>query len=361
MMNKKYEDTPITNWFKVKNKDYVASPKYFYYNHSENLINFSVERPKDYYRIGTIRWNNYDTMLNICCSKNTWKFSNKNNSKIRYFRNLVFDKFKRDQISILKSNLQKCVRRKLINPSITTALTLLCLNSSQLLRRLPIIMLEDAMLNNDILLLTWLICAHSKGFSINDFFMLKIINMVHFLAKCELRESYGYLEKFNLKKCNINDLNYNKKNILWALQLRCSYGGMSGDIKMINFFTNKWFNRFNERFILEENPNELNIEDLKIMTLNDIHVSSIDFHCTNIIQYIKNKYPKYSESEIKNSIWYNRSNKNYREYLIDENNLNTQNIQLDTKTINNSNDVWKEISNYVNYISKVILKNYFIT
>ena len=102
------------------------------------------------------------------------------------------------------------------------------------------------------------------------------------------------------------------------------------------------------------------MEDLKIMTLNHIHVSSIDFHCTNIIQYIKNKYPKYSESEIKNSIWYNRSNKNYREYLIDENNLNSQNIQLDTKTINNSNDVWKEISNYVNYISKVILKNYFI-
>ena len=48
--------------------------------------------------------------------------------------------------------------------------------------------------------------------------------MVHFLAKCELRESYGYLEKFNLKKCNINDLYTNQKNILWALQLRCSYG-----------------------------------------------------------------------------------------------------------------------------------------
>jgi hypothetical protein len=360
MIDKKYEDTPITNWFKIKNKDYIPSPKYFYYNHSENLINFSVERPKNYYKIGSIRWNKYDTMLNICCSKNTWKFSNKNKNKITYFRNLVFDKFKKDQIPILKSNLQKCVRRKLINPSISTALTLLCLDSSQLLRRLPIIMLEDAMLNNDILLLIWLVCAHSKGFSINDFFMLKIINMVHFLAKNEFRESYGYLDKFNLKKYKLNDLNNNEKNILWALQLRCSYGGMTGDIRMINFFTKKWFNRFNEQFILEDNPNALNIEDLRIMTLNDIHVSSIDFHCTNIIKFIKNKYPNYSESEIKNSIWYNRSNKNYREYLIDEKNLNTQNIHSDSITIINANDVWKVISDYVNYISKVILKNYFI-
>ena len=136
---------------------------------------------------------------------------------------------------------------------------------------------------------------------------------------------------------------------------------MTGDIKMINFLTKKWFSRFNEKFILEDNPNELNIEDLRIMTLNDIHVSSIDFHCTNIIKFIKNKYPKYSESEIKNSIWYNRSNKNYRNYLLDQNNLNTQNIHSDTSiTIINANNLWKEISNYVNYISKIILKNYFM-
>ena len=48
MTDKKYEDTPITNWFKIKNNVYIASPKYFYYDHYNNIISFSVERPKDY-------------------------------------------------------------------------------------------------------------------------------------------------------------------------------------------------------------------------------------------------------------------------------------------------------------------------
>jgi len=356
MTDKKYEDTSITNWFKIKNIDYIASPKYFYYDHFNNIINFSVERPKDYYKIGSIRWNKYDTMLYICCSKNTRNFSNKNNKKISYFRNLVFDKFKRDQIPILKSNLQKCVRRSLINPSINTALTLLCLDANQLLRRLSIIMLEDVMLNNDILLLIWLTCAHSKGFSINDVLMVKVINMVYFITKSEFRESYDKINNFNLKKYDINKLNLKEQNILWALQLRCSYGGMTGDMEMINYFTKIWYKRFISKFILEDNPNLLKLEDLRIMTLKDIHGSSIDFHCTNIINYIKNKYPKYSEDEIKKSIWNNRSKKNYRDFLRDENNLNASNL-IEYKY---SDNIWDEIANYTKYISKVILRNYFI-
>ena len=159
-----------------------------------------------------------------------------------------------------------------------------------------------------------------------------------------------------MKKYDINKLNLREQNILWALQLRWSYGGMSGDMEMINYFTKIWYKRFSVKFILEDNPNLLKLEDLRIMTLKDIHVSSIDFHCTNIISYIKNKYPKYSENEIKNSIWHNRSKKNYREFLRDENNLNSSNLSI---CIYNDT-IWTEIANYTNYISKVILKNYFI-
>ncbi len=354
MTDKKYEDTPITNWFTVKN--YIHSPKYFYYDYSTNLINFSIERPKDYYRIGSIRWNKYDTMLYICCSSNTWKFSLKNNKKINHFRNITFDKFNKDQIPILKSNLQKCIRRKLTSPSINTALTLLCLDADQLLRRLSIIMLEDVILNNDILLLLWLMCAHSKGFPINDIFMLKIINMVHFLSVSNFRESYKKISDFNLKKVDLNNLCNKKKNILWALQLRCSYGGMNGDMKMINYFTKIWYERFCDNFILEDNPDILKLENIKIISLNDIHVSSVDFHCTNIISYIKNKYPEILDNDIKNSIWYNRSSKNYRKNLIDDKNLNDQNIHNDS----NYDNIWKEIGKYTNYVSKIILRNLFI-
>jgi hypothetical protein len=344
----KYEDTPITNWFKIKNKDHVLSPKYFYYDHLKDNIIFSVERPKNCYNIGTVRWTKYNTMLNICCNKKTWKFANKNNDKINFFRNLAFNNYNRDQIPILKSNLQKCVRRSLVEPSISTALTLLCLDSSQLLRRLPIIMLEDVILNNDILLLIWLMCANSKGFPINDELMLRIINIVHFLASSNIRDSYEKLDTINIKKFKLNELGLKERNILWALQLRCSYGGMFGDMKMINYLTKCWYERFNEKFILDNNPNILKIEDLRLLRFNDIHISSVDFHCTNILICIKNKYSKYNVDEIKKAIWYNRSSLNNKSLIKDHKSLNDQYL-----------DVWQDISKYVNYISKMILKNLF--
>jgi hypothetical protein len=176
------------------------------------------------------------------------------------------------------------------------------------------------------------------------------------MSKSEYREHYEKVNNFNLKKCNFNSLNLREQNILWALQLRCSYGGMKGDIEMINYFTKIWYERFNSKFILEDNCNVLTIEDLRIITLKDIHVSSVDFHCTNIIHLIKNKYPNYSDIEIKNAIWHNRSKKNYRVFLKDDNKLNDKK-QENTQEFSN---IWNEISKYTNYISKVILRNYFI-
>jgi len=338
-----YEDTPITKWFKIKNKDYIMSPKYFYYN-DNNQILFLTERPKKYYRIGSIKWKQYDTILNICCSKKRFNNAHKKSSEINRFRNITSNNYNIKQIPILKSNLQKCIRRSLSDQSRSTALTILCLKSSELLRRLPIIMLEDVILNNDFLFLIWLMCANSKGYPINDNCMLKIINIVNQLALCNSRDLYYKNEDIDIRKLDLSKILEYQKNILWAIQLRKSYGGMKGDMKMLNYFTKKWYDRFKNEYDLIPIINNIQIDQLRLIRFDDIHISSIDFHCTNIINFITNKYPNYENEEIKKAIWYNRSC------------YNNKNINEGKEEINNEyKEIWYKINKYVDFSSKIIL------
>lgn len=62
----------------------------------------------------------------------------------------------------LKSILQKSIRRRAPLPSVRVAMELADKSFGDLIRRLPIIMLEDSFLHEDIGLLVWLMAAESK-------------------------------------------------------------------------------------------------------------------------------------------------------------------------------------------------------
>lgn len=66
------------------------------------------------------------------------------------------------QVPVLKSVLQKSVRRRRPLPAVRVAMELADKSLDDLLRRLPIIMLEDSMLHPDLPLLVWLMVASSK-------------------------------------------------------------------------------------------------------------------------------------------------------------------------------------------------------
>lgn len=340
-----YEDTSITKWFKIKNKDYVQSPKYFYYD-GQN-IEFLLERPKKYYKIGLIKWKEYDTSLSICCSKKVYKYALLNNNEYLNFKNIAENNYNHSQIPIIKSNLQKCIRRSLVNKSIRSALTILCLKPSELLRRLPIIMLEDVELNNNFLFLVWLMCAESKGFPLNDEYMKKILAIVYGLASCKSRDLVYKKDSINIRKQKINNLSVEERNILWSLQLRKSYGGMNGDMKMINYFSELWFNRFSNKYDLVKYE-DIKLDKLRLLRKKDIISPSIDFHCTNIITFIKNKYNDLDEAYIKSAIWFHRSSFNNK-------NINEGKEEIDKEYI----QTWNKISRYVDFSSKIIIKNNF--
>jgi len=68
-------------------------------------------------------------------------------------------------VPLLKSNLQKAIRRKARNAALRTAWWLLCREPTELLRRLPVILCEDTQIEERTFLeLVWLMVATSKGY-----------------------------------------------------------------------------------------------------------------------------------------------------------------------------------------------------
>ena len=67
------------------------------------------------------------------------------------------------KVPVLKSVLQKSIRRRRPLPAVRVAMELADKSWGDLIRRLPIIILEDSILHHDFPLLIWLMVADSKA------------------------------------------------------------------------------------------------------------------------------------------------------------------------------------------------------
>ncbi|KCV70820.1 hypothetical protein H696_03177 [Fonticula alba] len=85
-------------------------------------------------------------------------------------------------VSMLKSHLQKCVRRQRAGLAVQTAKHLATLDMSELLRRLPIIAVEDVAVHFQVPVVIWLMSAHSRGFRLTGAQFDWVLGWVHLLA-----------------------------------------------------------------------------------------------------------------------------------------------------------------------------------
>jgi hypothetical protein len=81
---------------------------------------------------------------------------------------------------VLKSILQKSVRRRRPLPAVRVAMELMDKATGEILRRLPIIILEDSSLHPDFPLLVWTMVAESKVCS----FVLSLLSNCFFQFDC---------------------------------------------------------------------------------------------------------------------------------------------------------------------------------
>ena len=214
--------------------DYDSMCAQFYYDIPINL--------KEVYEVCNIQIKNFSETLILCIDK---KYKDK-------FK--VQKSFYESNLGIMKSHLQKCIRRGETQLAIQTGKYMIEKGQlGELLRRLYIICIEDTILNKHLVTLTWLMCVGNKNYIFDDNMNSWILGFVKQVTEDKFYDHLDYGVEINsvskkdlinyLKKVNKNSLH---KDLIMSLIVRKSYGGMSGDMKMISRYIILWMKRFEE-------------------------------------------------------------------------------------------------------------------
>ena len=206
----------------------------------------------------------------------------------------------------LQSHLQKCVRRMQTYKSIKTAKHLIDLDLTTFIRRLPIIMLEDVCIHESISVIIWLMISIHKGFRIRCEMIKWLLGVVYYLSTEEKKDNYLNKDR---EETDFT-IDHQLKDILYPLRYRKAYGGMKGDMNMIEYYIHELTN-------LRLKPTTDKITLIKLtmdpLPYKEWVYQANDFHCNkSIIPRIKNHFPKYPEEYIQRLIWYFSSSTNLR-------------------------------------------------
>ena len=162
-------------------------------------------------------------------------------------------------VSLLKSMIQKGFRRGVTKKAARLVLELLIRSTEEMLRRLPIIIIEDGLLHAGIPIVVWMMIAQTKGYLSSKWLLSTCVKI--FIEAC----SSGLIDCINYapNDLNITDV-YNldvednatddsrkvdsvvvfnpcpRRTLLISILLRASYGGMVGDMKLLHSAATIW-------------------------------------------------------------------------------------------------------------------------
>jgi hypothetical protein len=233
-------------------------------------------------------------------------------SKIPDIPDIPIIKCKYD-IPLIKSNLQKAIRRCDSQIAVQSTLALIQRSPMELLRRLPIICIEDVTLMDSYPILVWLMMADKDYGKLSKADINIILNIVISLSNCKTYFPYEN-----------NELNYAfthetlqfcpNSNELLSLLYRSEYGGLKGDMQMLKVAIDYYRMHPSEVRKTEYNTINYNAIEREI----EILVEAIDFHPYPNILNILNKLTFINKETIKHCIWFVESGYNTRkQYTID--------------------------------------------
>jgi len=251
-------------------------------------------------------------------------------------------------VPVLKSVLQKSIRRRKPLPSVRVAMELADKARSELFRRLPIIVLEDSTLHPELPLLVWLMVADSRSYIVPDTLMRRVFAIIYQVASCPWTDCVP--RDFISSEGKINNNNSNKVQktpkaamsdngsssseddealLLLSMHVRAQYGGMACDMKMLSLYMDWWRYRFQDLRVvdktttnrlmgLDDGKNNADImvvrwnqvphlihqkksteqgknntqlaslldQGLPFLQLKDISVEGVDFHCSPVLDKV---------------------------------------------------------------------------
>ncbi len=201
--------------------------------------------------------------------------------------------------SLLKSNLQKAVRRRHIEEAFVSAKHFLAQDAGELLRRLPIIMCEDTMLHPALFMeIVWLMAAVSKGYLLSGADCQTVMDFVGACLSAPSR--YNILASADAPPPRVGFAPTDPLQLAFAL--RIAYGGMKFDTDFMGLLLGRTDDLSPHLDFMACNYEEVGAFDVERHLIPE----AVDFHC----------FPAMiSETGVpKMAIWYNRSAKNVRPF-----------------------------------------------
>ena len=175
--------------------------------------------------------------------------------------------------------------------------------------------------------------AYYKGFEIKNEIVKWLLGVVYCLSVCEEKTYYEKLKQ---------EVDISKKYddiLINTLRFRKAYGGMGGDMEMIEYYT----------MLLMNDKIKVNNQKVPLVKLNmqpllktEWIYQANDFHCNrSIINQVKKYFPKMENEYIKTLIWNFSSSYNNRVVIQDYDK-------------NQYND-WEKIKKHVRKIQKACI------
>lgn len=227
--------------------------------------------------------------------------------------------------SLVKSNLQKAVRRGQVDAAVASAAYLLASNPEDLLRRLPVVVAEDVSVSADLAELTWLMLAVQKGYALRMSDVRLILSVVAAAAAHPYRIEHGRLLSVAQAASAAGSLDalcgQGLCPLRWSLGIRACHGGMEGDVKMLlacAFAPENWKSTLIPRASLL--PPDQVLHALKSPGLLASHrlPESVDFHVSEIVPHIVGLLRVRGDVDttptmVHEAIWVHRSSVNFRD------------------------------------------------
>jgi len=284
----------------------------------------------------------YRKPLNTYINKELIIIYNPNN-----YRNIKINKDIKISIPLIKSNLQKAIRRRNLNEALGSALLLINLNSIEFLRRLPIIYVEDVCLIDSYPMVMWLLMA-DKEHQLTIYDVNMLLNVIFNLHTCV--DFYDdpnshYIDKCKMELTHENLLEFSNYDCLLALYYRSQYGGLKGDMLMIKNAI--WYYATNPDKIIKTNYNYTNITIESVLDYEvKIIPGAIDFHPFPQMITILAKQTGEDKEEIRKTIWHAESAINFRKPDIIKNSCEYKQTEC-------WNLISKKIKNVREYLTRI--------
>jgi len=190
--------------------------------------------------------------------------------------------------SLLKSAIQKAVRRGNVDAALSCTKNLLDKDPRAALRRLMIIILEESIIHPDYAKLAVLTDrARQRGMELTEQDKTLVLTIVADITRCEWRDfdkqNPDYVEGYKIAKLEDDEL-----ALINAIGYRVRIGGWQDDMKMCRDYSRIWSKRFGEgSWNLDKLRSYFTSEtaeygDIAYAGIDDIPLEAVDFHSSPV-------------------------------------------------------------------------------